>query len=232
MEILSEIASYWGGCIEDAKAACLASHLLRHLYQPLIFRVITIIDRDQESTATMVCKLLDALERNRTLGLLVHELEWRVDFRSLSQHAGIPRLFSQLQEIKDFHLTSAGAFRMAWNRIPKDHQEAIFNLCQRPSLQSLRLSNLIQVPYTLVFNQSLRITRLSVYGIIFDDDDSSLEVCLQASEYLASLQHFNYKCSGHMLADPLTLRWINASTSSPFLESFEQDIYVWWHGGA
>jgi len=99
---------------------------------------------------------------------------------------------------------------MTWDGIQEDYQEPIFNLCQRPSLQSLRLSHLIQVPYKLVFNKNLRITRLSIYDMRFENGDPSLEVWLQASEYLASLQYFNYKCSEDVLADPGTLRWIKA----------------------
>jgi len=79
VEISRGINSHWDGCIKDVKAACLASHFFRHLYQPLIFRAITLIDQDPESAATMIDKLLAAFEENRHLAPLIHELEWRIE---------------------------------------------------------------------------------------------------------------------------------------------------------
>jgi len=90
MEILREVSSHWDGCIEAAKAACLASHALRDLFQPLMFRTVTIIDQDKESAATMINKLLAALLGNSTLAPLVHELEWRTDPFHLPDMRGYP----------------------------------------------------------------------------------------------------------------------------------------------
>ena len=60
-EVLSLVASFWDGCINDAKQACLASSVLCGLYQPLLFRVVEIDEKDPSILKKTVANLLDAV---------------------------------------------------------------------------------------------------------------------------------------------------------------------------
>jgi len=230
-EVLTVIASYWDGCIDDAKQACLASRALCELYQPLMFRVVEINEEDPSITER-IDNLLDAVTSNPSLARLVRELEWTVDWDSHSPD--IPRLLEELQYLASFRLKN-GTSSQSWEILSKQQQQTITNLCRRPTLQALSICDMFYFPSEIIFNPSLKIESLCVKDTHFFfssfTNPHGFVNLLQSVTYLTSLRHIEAAYMWHgARPDEWVQPVVQAAASSGSLRVLSLNICPDWRG--
>ena len=119
---------------------------------------------------------------------------------------------------------------MPWTFLSEEHRQTITNLCRRPTLLALTLSQLFLFPPELIFNPELKISSLCVQNTSFllanHDGSNPFAKYLQSVAYLTSLRHIEVVHTPGLYTDSWVQPVVQAAASSGSLTNLKSDFFL------